>query len=112
MATSQMQVHKVGDSFTRLFVVPPEFADGYFVGWVVTSQIRDQDGALVADSECTWLDQVTTRNLKLRVANTAAWSQWAGQVVSTDIQFVRTADGEVMSTTTASFKIVKDVTQP
>lgn len=107
-----MQVHKVGDSFTRLFVVPTEFADGYFVGWTATSQIRDQLDALVATAECSWLDPVTTRNLKLRVASTASWSQWAGQLVFIDIQFVRTADGEVMSTTTASFKIVKDVTQP
>ena len=100
--------HKAGDSFTRLMVVPAEFADGYFTGWTVKSEIRNEAGHLVAACTCEWLDPLTTRNLKLRVANTSAWKPGLAFI---DVQFTRTSDGEVMSTTTASFTVVKDVTQ-
>ena len=116
MATSVLPPqHKAGDSFTRLLPIPSEFPDGtplpdgYFVGWVPTSQIRNEAGVLVADVNCTWLDPVTTRNLKLRVDNTRGWKP---ERVLIDVQFTRTADNEVMSTTTASFTVTKDITQP
>ena len=100
--------HKAGDSFTRLMVVPDAFADGYFTGWEVKSEIRNEAGHLVAACVCEWLDALTTRNLKLRVVNTTSWRPG---LVFIDVQFTRTADGEVMSTTTASFTVVKDITQ-
>lgn len=110
--------HKVGDTFTRLLPIPTAFPDGtplpdgYFLGWAPTSQIRDKAGALIADAVCTWLEPVaTTRNLSIRVADTTGWARWAGESVDIDVQFRRTVDGETMSTTTASFALVKDVTQ-
>lgn len=108
MSTINPNQHKAGDSFTRLLAIPPEFADGYFVGWTVKSQVRTEAGELVSECACSWLDAVTTRNLKIRVANTTAWAP--GRLL-VDVQFTRTADSEVMSTTTATIHVVKDVTQ-
>lgn len=105
---STTTAHKQGDSFTRLLAIPAEFADGYFTGWTVKSQVHTEAGDLLSDCACTWLDAATTRNLKLRVADTSAWP--VGRVLI-DVQFTRTADGEVMSTTTATISVVKDVTQ-
>lgn len=100
--------HIRGASFTRLFPVPGDFGDGYFVGWVVTSQVREPGGKLVAEAVCEWLDPVTTRNLKVRVADTTAWP--AGDL-DIDIKFVRTSDGEVIKTTTARFTVGAGETQ-
>lgn len=100
--------HKAGDSYSRLFTVPAEYADGHFVGWTVKSQIRSESGALVADVVCAWQDGATTRNLVLSVADTSAWKPG---LVEIDVQFTRTADSFVMSTTTASFVVTKDVTK-
>ena len=108
MSTINRNQHKQGDSFTRLLAIPADFADGYFVGWDVKSQVRSETGELVSDCVCSWLDAVTTRNLKIRVANTTAWAPGRLMV---DVQFTRAADGEVMSTTTATINVVKDVTQ-
>jgi hypothetical protein len=100
--------HKAGDSYARLLTIPTEFADGYFVGWTPKSQIRTPEGALVAECTCTWLDAATTRHLQLVVVNTSAWP--VGQTVQTDVQFTRTSDGFVLSTTTATLRVVRDVT--
>lgn len=99
--------HKVGDSFTRSLEIPGEFADGYFADWTVKSQVRTLAGLLVADVVCGWLDPATTRHLLLTVANTTAWKPGT---VEMDVQFTRTSDGYVMSTTTASLTVTKDVT--
>lgn len=104
-----MSTHKVGDSFTRVLTIPTEFGDGYFVGWVPRSQFRDAEGVLIAEVVCEWLDPVTTRVLKLRVVNTTTWPLGTALI---DVQFTRTADGEVMSTTTAKLTVVQDVTEP
>lgn len=100
--------HIRGASFTRLMEIPAMFGDGYFVGWVVTSEVREPGGKVVAAPTCEWLDPVTTRNLKLRVADTSAWP--AGEL-DIDIKFVRTSDGEVIKTTTARFTVGAGVTQ-
>lgn len=99
--------HKVGDSFTRLFPIPASFGDGYFTGWEVASEIRGEQGELIATVACEWLDVITTRNLKLRVIDTTGWKPGVAFI---DIQFRRISDGEVMSTTTAEMQIVPDVT--
>jgi len=99
--------HKAGDSFSRSLEIPADFANGYFTGWTVKSQVRTPAGLLVADVVCDWLDPATTRHLLLTVANTAAWKPGT---VEMDVQFTRTADAFVMSTTTASFMVTKDVT--
>jgi hypothetical protein len=100
--------HKVGDTFSRLLAIPPEYGDGFFVGWVVRSQLRNLAGALVSEATCEWLNPLTTRNLKVRVANTSGWAPGELEI---DVRFTRTSDGEVMSTTTARGPVVQDVTQ-
>jgi hypothetical protein len=99
--------HKVGDSFTRLLPIPPAFGDGYFVGWVTRCQVRGEQGELISEVTCEWLDPLTTRDLKLRVADTTMWNVGRAFI---DVQFTRTSDGEVMSTTTAEITLVKDNT--
>lgn len=46
---STTTAHKQGDSFTRLLAIPAEFADGYFTGWTVKSQVRTEAGDLLSD---------------------------------------------------------------
>ena len=65
--------HKAGDSFERLLTIPPEFADGFFVGWTAKSEIRNEAGHLVAACTCDWLNPVTTRHLSLTVIDTKGW---------------------------------------
>lgn len=102
--------HKRGDSFVRSFAIPDAFADGYFTGWTVKSQIRTAaTGLLVADVTTGWLDPATTRNMLLTVTDTTSWKPGLAEI---DVQFTRTADGFVMSTTTAQFVITSDVTAP
>lgn len=103
-----MANHKRGDSFHRLASIPDTFADGYFVGWSVTSQIRTKPGKLIADLACTWDDPTTTRTLSLKALDTTTW---AVGPVEMDIQFVRAVDGFVLSTSTIAFEIVKDITR-
>lgn len=100
--------HKLGDSFVRSFVIPAAFADGYFVGWTVKSQIRSV-GQLVDDVVTSWLDPATTRHMLLTVTDTTSWKPGLAEI---DVQFKRTSDGFVMSTTTAQFVIISDVTAP
>lgn len=101
--------HKVGDSFARVLSIPPEFADGYFAHYTPSSQLRTSTGELVAQCVCTWLDAATTRQLHLLVQDTTAWP--ADAVLSIDVQFVRTADGYTLSTSTATVRTVRDVTR-
>lgn len=100
--------HIRGKSFTRLLTIPAQFGDGYFADWTVSSEIRDDDGKLVAAPVCEWLNTGTTRDLKVRVVNTTAWPVG---VLWIDIKFVRTSDGEVEQTTKASFECVAGVTR-
>lgn len=102
--------HKRGDSFDILVTIPARFADGYFVGYTVTSQIRQMgaDGAKVADLTCTWVDALTTRALRLQCINTSTWPPGPAQF---DVQFKRTADNFVLSSTTAQIAILPDVTR-
>lgn len=102
--------HKRGDSFDILVTIPARFADGYFVGHTVASQIRQTgaEGAKVADLTCAWVDALTTRALRLQCLDTSAWPVGAAQF---DVQFTRTSDGFVLSSTTAPIFIVPDVTR-
>jgi hypothetical protein len=94
--------HIRGASFTRLMEIPAIFGDGYFVGWVITSEVREPEGKLVAEPVCEWLDPVTTRHLKLRVADTTGWP--VGEL-DARVTFTRTSDGEVLPTTKARFTV-------
>lgn len=100
--------HIRGASFSRLLSIPSQFADAFFVGWTVASQIRDASGRLVADVQCTWLDAATTRDLLLSVNQTEGWP--AGELLI-DIKFTRTSDGHVIKTTTARFLVGAGVTE-
>lgn len=100
--------HKRGDSFDLLVTIPAQFPDGYFVGHAVASQIRQPDGTKVADLDCAWVDALTTRALRLTCLVTTAWP--IGPALF-DVQFTRTADGFVLSSSTAQIIIVPDQTR-
>lgn len=104
-----MQPQKRGDSFDRLANIPDTFADGYFVGWTVKCQLRTaQHGKLIAELECAWVDPATTRILTVRDLDTKDWPLGDAEM---DIQFTRTQDGYVRSTSTIAFTITKDITR-
>lgn len=105
--TCTPDTHKRGDSFDRVGEMPAFFPDGYFVGWTVASQIRTAEGVKVADMECAWLDDVTTRNLRLTKIDTKAWPLGEAKI---DVQFKRTSDGFTFSSGTETLWIVGDVT--
>ena len=111
-----MQPHKRGDSFSRLTELPltnsdgsPAFADGYFVGWTVSAQVRTaQFGKLIANLECLWEDPLTTRVLFVNCLDTKSWEIGPAEM---DVQFVRASDQLTMSTLTVRFDIIRDVTR-
>lgn len=119
-----MTTHKRGDTFDRIVTLPAfdaetntGFEDGYFAsGWTLAAQVRTHQpaapnrpplGTLVADLQVSWLDAVTTRNLRLLAIDTNAWPIGACEV---DVQFTRTSDSYVISTSTAVFEVVRDTT--
>lgn len=106
--TCTPNTHKRGDSFDRVGEMPAQFADGYFVGWTVACQVRTTSGTLVADMDCSWLDAVTTRHLRLKKIDTTAWPVGEARI---DVQFKRTSDGFTMSSETETVWIVGDVTR-
>lgn len=100
---------KTGDSFEYLATIPSTFADGYFVGWDVASQIRTkQYQNLVAELSCVWVDPVTTRTLKVSKIVTTGWPVGVSEM---DVQFVRQSDQTTISTETIDVNIIKDVTK-
>lgn len=110
MVATVSLTHKRGDTFDVLAPIPETFADGYFVGWVVTAQVRTaQYGRLIADLTCTWDDDVTTRILHVQDFDTGDWEIGPAEM---DIQFTRTLDDYTMSTQTLKVMIVKDITRP
>lgn len=108
MTTTRTYTHKRGDSFDLLVTIPAQFADGYFVGHTVASQIRQPDGTKVADLDCAWVDALTTRALRLTCLVTTAWPTGPAQF---DVQFKRTSDNFVLSSTTAQILIAPDITR-
>jgi hypothetical protein len=104
-----MSAHKRGDSFDRLINIPSAFADGYFVGWTVSAQVRTaQYGAAIDDLVCTWIDPVKTRILSIKRLDTKLWPIGLAEM---DVQFTRDSDGYTTSTSTLQFEVVRDVTQ-
>lgn len=100
--------HIKGASWSRLLSIPSQFSDAFFVGWTVTSQIRDPSGKLIAEVQCEWLDAATTRDLLLSVNQTDSWP--SGDLLI-DIKFTRNSDGHVLKTTTARFLVGTGVTE-
>lgn len=102
--------HKRGDSLSYLGTIPEDFADGFFVGWVPTAQIRTaQYYNLIDDLTVTWVDPVTTRSFTVSKIATTTWPVGPALL---DIQFVRTSDGFTRSTDTIKINIQHDVTYP
>lgn len=109
MAGIPLITHKRGDTFEYANTIDSSFEDGYFVGWVVKSQIRDAFGVLYSNAECSWLDPLTTRFLLIKVTDTSSWpaSAWPLRI---DAQFVRPEDGFIISTDTQQITVIQDVT--
>ena len=85
-----------------------EYSDGYFAGWMPSSQVRTSRGRLVADLEASWADPVeATRSIRLFSEDTTDWPVGEHEV---DIQLTRASDGFVRSTETFTVDIVKDIT--
>lgn len=100
--------HKRGDSFDYYIDIPEDFEDGYFIGWVVSAQLRDQNtAALIATLDTSWADPLSTRRLNLQKINTRSWPVTAAEF---DVQFVRASDGFTTSSNTVDVEIIKDVT--
>ena len=79
-------------------------------GRVVRLQWRDFSMQLAATPAGLWeLAPAATPDLLLTVTDTSAWKPGLAEI---DVQFKRTSDGFVMSTTTAQFVIISDVTAP
>jgi hypothetical protein len=100
--------HKRGVTFEQIVTIPAEFADAYFSGWTPKCEIRNRADQLVATATCTWVDPATTRELKLRVADT---DDWPIDSLEFDIAFSRNIDGHTLKTDTARLLIEKDVTR-
>lgn len=100
---------KQGDSFDQMVTIPADFPDGYFLGWDVSSQLRDADGNVIATLDTSWGDPATTRTLRLLKIDTTAWPVGTAKF---DVQFKRQSDGYVLSTSTAKLKVTEDVTAP
>lgn len=100
--------HKRGDTFEQIVTIPADLSDGHFVGWTPKCEIRGSDDTLIEEAVCTWVDALTTRELKLRVSDTSAWPL-AGLLF--DVQFTRTGDGFVLSTETARILVEIDITR-
>jgi hypothetical protein len=88
--------------------IPSKFADGYFIGFATRCQIRTDTGALIAESQCSWLDPATTRTVRIFVADTKDWPTVSAVY---DVQFVRGGDGFTISSNTQSLSIVRDITR-
>lgn len=108
MTTTQTYTHKRGDSFDLLATIPAAWPDGYFADHTVAAQMRVLGaGTKIADLTAAWVDPLTTRTLRLTSLNTTAWPLCAAFF---DVQFTRTSDGFVTSTTTTQIYILEDAT--
>lgn len=104
-----MYQHKRGDTFD--LSGPVQVTEGgtpvaNFAGWGIACQLRRPDGVLVATLQATWLD-TAARLMRLRATDTAAWPFG---VVEMDVQLTTPA-GDVVSTPTEKFEVVREVTR-
>lgn len=100
--------HKRGDTWNYIGYAGIQDFDGKNIdltGWLILAQARDQNGKLIAEFACAWIDPAQqTYNMR---AQTSAWpvaSLWI------DVQFTAPS-GDVISSPTVQVSIVKDVTQ-
>ena len=87
--------------------IPDGFADGYFAGWVPTSQLRTYADVLIDTLDAQWVDAADTRYIRLRAADTSGWPQGPAQF---DVRLTSPA-GVRLQTTPATLSITKGVTR-
>ena len=76
-------------------------------GWVGKSQLRKQNGLLIADLMFTWID-ATQRICNIK--HNGSTADWAICVAQMDIEMT-SPDGHIVSTQTTEINIAKDVTR-
>ena len=86
--------------------IPDGFADGYFAGWVPTSQLRNHAGVLIATLQTDWIG-ADTRYLRLRAADTSAWPVGPARF---DVRLTA-PDGYKLQSTLATMQITMGATQ-
>lgn len=87
--------------------LPDGFADGYFSGWVPTSQLRTYADMLIATMDAQWVDAANTRYIRLRAADTSGWPPGPAQF---DVRLTSPA-GVRLQTKKATLSITKGVTR-
>lgn len=87
--------------------IPDGFDDGYFAGWVPTSQLRTYADALIATLDAQWVDAATTRYILLHAADTSGWPPGPAQF---DVRLT-SPSGARLQTTTATLPITRGVTR-
>ncbi len=87
--------------------IPDGFSDGYFAGWVPTSQLRTYADVLIATLDAQWVDAANTRYIRLRAADTSGWPPGPAQF---DVRLT-SPSGVRLQTTTATLPITKGVTR-
>lgn len=98
-----------GASLDLLIRIPRVLADGFFVGWTVTSQLRgDKNSQFVAELEPEWTDPPTTRVLRLR--NAAETSAWPVGEAWFDVRFESADEQQVIYTRAKQIYITRSIT--
>lgn len=92
---------KRGTTFDHTILIPESYADGYFLGATVASQVRNARGILVATLECAWLDPLTTREIHV-FGETGRWP--LGRLF-TDVRIYRASDRLQVFTDTVRFRL-------
>lgn len=100
---------KAGSTFSWTYEIPDSYVNGYFAsGWTMHSQAIDADsGAVVADLDPQWVDEMTTRAVQVVEHDTDTWPR----AVLVDVLFRRTEDGLKLPTETVSVKLERQVSR-
>lgn len=100
--------HKIGDTFSGSLSLPAGVASEIdYTDWDVESQIRRQNGDLLADLTCSWIDRAAPI-IGVRFAGST--DDWPAEHVNWDIQFV-TPNGDKASSQTMKIELIEDVTR-
>lgn len=95
---------KRGDTFRRLYRVDPDTEDGFFIGWTLRGEVRNQAGKVISEAEAYWGEpEEETRFLIIECLDTSSWPLGRLEV---DVRFTRTADGEKVSTDSILFNVI------
>lgn len=102
---------KRGSTFSFLFNVPGEFDPGYFIDWIITSQLRIRHNTeakgLIADINTNWVESPYSNCLLLYHTQTDKWKLGPAEL---DVRF-ESLGGHVVHAKTIRFNIVNEVTQ-